>query len=242
MTVHEFTAAMQSLRQEGTRLAGGLGDLRQRASVYRHLFLASGGNHTFPLIAAHGALWAGGYFRFGLSLGRALAWMYVGRPERRAAQLQRLKALADAFRNVNRRVCIETYANFHFTRLYGRHPAAAELVTAEHLEALNRVHSAAAAHKVLPDSIKGQVFECHFLNEQRHVVGPALTEAIAAFDWLLVKAIALRPPVRFAYFPGGERLWFRNFGSQAERIEKGLQAFEIAARIGWLAVDAAFAD
>ena len=69
----EFAA----LTREAERLAGGLRDLAQRATVYHHLFRASGGNHIFPLIAAHGALWAGGYFRFGQRLATALAWQYA---------------------------------------------------------------------------------------------------------------------------------------------------------------------
>ncbi len=37
----------------------------------------------------------------------------------------------------------------------------------------------------------------------------------------------------------GTCLWFRNFASQEERIEKGLAALAIASRVGWRAVDAA---
>ena len=239
MSTAELTQQLEHWRQEGTRLAGDLGDLRQRASVYRHLFLASGGNHAFPLIASHGALWAGGYFRYGLFLGTALSWMYLGRPALRAKQLEALHAFADVFRDINRRVCVDTYANFHFTRLYGRHPETPRLIPAEMLDALNSVHTAAANKRELSDDARRAVFAAHFLNEQRYVVGPTLTEAVAAFDWPLVKTIALRPPVRFAYFPGQTRLWFRNFASQEERIERGLQAFDIAVRVGWSEVDAA---
>jgi hypothetical protein len=52
----ELAREYEALTREGTRLAGGLCDLAQRATVYHHLFRASGGNHAFPLIAAHGAL------------------------------------------------------------------------------------------------------------------------------------------------------------------------------------------
>ena len=64
-------------RLEGEKLAGSLFQLTQRASVYRHIYRASGGNHIFPLIAAHGALWARGYFRWALDLGRKLSWHTV---------------------------------------------------------------------------------------------------------------------------------------------------------------------
>ncbi|MCA9053102.1 MAG: hypothetical protein KDA75_04660 [Planctomycetaceae bacterium] len=239
MSTDDLTKQWEHWHAEGSRLAGELEDLQQRASVYRYLFLASGGNHAFPLIAAHGALWAGGYFRFGLGLGRALSWMYVGSPQRRRTQLDSLEQFADVFRDINRRVCVDTYANFHFTRLYGQNPDAARLVDPELLPALNAVHAAAAAQRVLSDEDKRTIFKAHFLHEQRHVVGPTLTAAVQGFQWPLVKAIALRPPVRFAYFPGQTRLWFRNFASQDERIAKGLQAFSIAAAVGWAKVDAA---
>jgi hypothetical protein len=227
------------LQREATLLAGGLTDLSQRAAVYRHLFLASGGNHAFPLIAAHGALWAGGYFRFGMRLGRMFAWQYVGRPAHRELQMQRLAAFADAFRDVNRRVCIDTYVNFYFSERYGHHPDAAELVPPVLLDAVNRLHAARRTGRTLSDPEKQAIFEAHFRHEQAHVVGPALEDAVAVFDWPLVRAIALRPPVRFAYFSAGGRLWFRNFASRDERIEKGLAAFRLAARAGWSSVDAA---
>src|SRR5437016_565395 len=118
----------ESLKSEAIQLAGGLTDLAQRATVYHHLFKASGGNHAFPLIAAHGALWAGGYFRFGMNLGKGLALQFAFDPETRRRKLQQLHDFADAFRDVNRRVCIDTYVNFHFTARFGDHPDAAEFV------------------------------------------------------------------------------------------------------------------
>ncbi len=235
----DLPLAYHALRSEAETLAGNLTDLSRRATVYRHIFLASGGNHTFPLIAAHGALWAGGFFRFGMRLGAALSWQYFAKPDLRQQQLQKLAAFADVFRDINRRVCVDTYVNFHFTRQFGRHSEADQFVPAELLEALNRLYAAAKAGRTLMESEKSYVFETHFRHEQRHVVDPTLTEAAAQFDWPVVKAIALRPVVKFSYFPGGTRLWFRNFTSQEERIEKGLTAFEIGSRAGWPQVDAA---
>ncbi len=55
--------AYEALRKKGFALAGGIGDLRQRACIYLHLYQDSGGRNVFPLIAAHGALWAGRFFR-----------------------------------------------------------------------------------------------------------------------------------------------------------------------------------
>lgn len=228
----------ERLQKEGTRLAGGLTDLAQRAAVYRHLFLASGGNHAFPLIAAHGALWAGGYFRFGMGLGRLLN--HIDRTSaRHDLRIDQLTAFANAFREINRRVCADTYASFHFTRRYGNHPDAVRFVDPEQLEHLGRVHAAVDAGRKLTNTEKRQVFEAHFFSEQQHIVGPTVQQALGDFDWRLMKSIAMRPLVRFAYFPTGTLIWFRNFASSEERIANGLRAFEIAARVGWNTVDAA---
>lgn len=56
---------VERIRARATALAGTTGDLVQRASVYHHLYADSGRNHSFPLLAAHRALWASGYFRVG---------------------------------------------------------------------------------------------------------------------------------------------------------------------------------
>ena len=51
ITPAELHAAYNDLRTEATRLAGGLTDLAQRATVYHHVYQDSGGNHLFPLPA-----------------------------------------------------------------------------------------------------------------------------------------------------------------------------------------------
>lgn len=240
MSQFELARSYEVIWSEATRLAGGLTDLAQRATVYHHLFRASGGNHAFPLIAAHGALWAGGYFRFGMQLGKLCSWQF-GRSAalRRGRRLRQLEDFANAFRDINRRVCIDTYVNFHFTARFGSHPEVTRFVPADLLEALNRVHAARLAARELPDTEKRTVFEAHFRHEQEHVVGPAISEAVAAFDWPLLRFIALRPLIRFAYFGKREFFWFRDFSHREERIERGFQAFDIAARVGWRRVEGA---
>ncbi len=241
MQTIDLKREFQRLQAEGTRLAGGLTDLSQRATVYHHLFEDSGGNHAFPLIAAHGALWAKGYFRSGTRFSQMLSIQYVLRPAIRQRQLAALDDFADTFRDINRGVCADTYANYHFTKKYGDNPAARALVDPEIFDALDQVHTARREGRTLTDAEKRAVFVAHFLNEQQHVVGPTLDRATDAFDWPLVKLIALRPIVRFAYFPGGQRLWFRNFADRNERIARGLQAFDVAAGVGWDEVQAALA-
>ncbi len=232
-------AEYAKLQAEGLRVAGGLTDLSQRATVYHHLFRASGGNHAFPLIAAHGALWAGGYFRFGMRLGKWLSLQYALSPETCRVKLRQLEAFADAFRDINRRVCVDTYVNFHFTARFGDDRDAAAFVPAPLLESLQRLHAARRAGRELSDGEKKVVFEAHFRHEQECVVGPAIADAVAAFDWAVLRFIALRPVICFAYFPDRRFFWFRNFAKREERIEKGLAAFEMAAEAGWSQVERA---
>jgi hypothetical protein len=60
---------LDALREEAEDLAGRTGDFAQRAATYHHLYQHSGGNHAFPLLAAHGALWGSKHFRAGMRLG-----------------------------------------------------------------------------------------------------------------------------------------------------------------------------
>jgi len=243
--MHSFSMLEQAyvaLRAEGTRLAGGLRELAQRAAVYHHLYEHSGRNHIFPLIAAHGALWAGGYFAFGMKLGRWLSWTHSLKAAERTQLLERLEAFADAFREVNRQVCIDTYTNYHFTERFGDHPEANRLVSPELLAALNRVHAARRSGIELADSERRKIFSSHFEDEQVRVVGPRIEAAVAEFDWPLMKFMALRPVIRFAYFPGACRLRFRRFDRKAERVEKGYLAFDWGAAAGWTHVENALRD
>ncbi len=229
----ELQQSYERLQEEGQRLAGGLDDLPQRAAVYHHVFHHSRQNHTFPVIAAHGALWAKGYFQAGLRLSRLLSCQYVWNRATQRRQLQALDTFADQFRDINRRVCVDTYANYHFTAKHGEHPGAAHFIPLSLLEPLNMLHAARRAGRVLTTEEQRRVFAAHFLHEQEHVVGPTLERAVSDFSWPLVKFVALKPFVRFRYFPRGQALWFRNFACREERIEHGLRAFEFAAAAGW---------
>lgn len=242
MTDFALQTAYEELKAEATTLAGGLTDLSQRATVYHHIYRASGGNHVFPLIAAHGALWAGGYFRFGLKLGRGLSWPYAWNPRLRRQRLEQLDQFADVFRNVNRQVCVDTYVSFHLTRRFGDHPEIAKYIPANLLAAYEMLHAAGSDNQPLTDAERKTVFEAHFLHEQQTIVGETVQQAVADFEWPLVRFLALRPPVRFAYFPNGRRLWFRNFADQSERITNGFAAFDMGAQVGWKRVEETLAD
>ena len=242
MDLAELRLAHAAIGAEATRLAGGLLDLAQRATTYHHLYRDSGGNHIFPLIAAHGALWARGYFRYGMGLGRCVAWQYAWSRERRGAHLQALAAFADAFRDINRRVCVDTYTNYHFVGRFGGHRNGDRLMSPRVFEALQRLHWARRAGKALSDAERLEIYQAHFLKEQEHDVGPAIDRAVAEFDWPAMKWLALQPIVRFAFFPGWRVLRFRNFADVSERIANGWRAFRWGARAGWDVVEARLAS
>lgn len=102
--------AYETLRKKGFALAGGLRDLSQRACVYHHMYADSGNRNVFPLLAAHGALWASGYFKKGMFGGRVLSIQYLLTPWLVKPHLDALSEFADKFRDINRRVCAESYA------------------------------------------------------------------------------------------------------------------------------------
>lgn len=234
--------AFDALHQEASALAGGLSDLAQRAAVYRHIFRASQRNHVFPLIAAHGALWAGGHFRKHMRIGELLSWQYLGREKLRQRRLEQLAAFRDALREVNRRVCVDTYVQFHLSQRYAQHPDLAAYIPGELLAALRMLHAACERGVALTDLARRAVFEAHFLHEQSTIVGETVARATQEFEWPLVRFLALRPRVRFAYLPAGKCLAFRNFADQQERIRNGLTAFDEAAAVGWDRVELALDD
>jgi hypothetical protein len=237
ITLDDLRTEFEKLQADGLRLAGGLTDLSQRATVYHHVFKESGGNHIFPLIAAHGALWARSWFGFGMKLGKVLSWQFAFNAETRRSKLAKLEEFANVFRDINRRVCVDVYANFHFTKRYGKHSDASKVVPADLLQALNQIHTANEHGVELTDDARREVVSAHFLSEQQHIVGPTIEKAVAEFDWPLLRTLALRPVVQFAYFR--RPFLFRNFANKEERITKGLVAFNVAADVGWENVEQA---
>ncbi|WP_374347496.1 hypothetical protein [Chitinimonas sp.] len=228
-------------RRIGYALAGDLNDLSQRAAVYYHLYEDSGGRNIFPLIAAHGALWAKGYFQKGMLAGKLLSLQYAYSPTKLIRQYDSLIAFANAFRDINRRVCAEAYCAYHFTKQYGHSLFAAQKIPAPLLAALNHCHDAARSGVALNRLERKRLFEAFFLWEQETIVAPAVEQAVADFTWPSVKWLAMRPKIEFAYFGKGVGLPFRDFSSKAERIAKGLAAFELAESVGYQCVEQALA-
>lgn len=238
----ELTEQAHAVRRDAVRLAGRPTDLVQRASVYFHLYSHSGGNHVFPLLAAHGALWGSGHFARGLAIGRVLATLTVNDPDEAQGKLDQLAALATAFKDINRQVCAETYACYHLTRLHGEHPGIEAHFPAELVLAMNRCHAANRRGTPLTDDEKKTLFDAFFLWEQEHIVGPGVEAAVAKVDWPLMMWLAMKPPVGFSYFGTGRWLWFSDFASTEQRIARGRDAFDLAARAGWDRVAEALGD
>lgn len=229
---------LTTLRAQAVMLAGATGDLAQRAGVYHHLYAHSGGNHGFPLLAAHGALWASGYFRRGMRFGGVIARVRGLAGGDRDALIQRLHCFAEDFRDINRRVCVETFFIYWLTARPHLREEAERLVPAELLDAMDRCHDARRRGVTLDERERRALFEAFFLWEQAQIVGPSIEQAFARFDWPLIRGLALRPRIGFAYFTG-RPLAFRDFASTDERVAMGMRAFDRAVAVGWDEVEAA---
>lgn len=170
-----------TLRDQAVTLAGGTGDLAQRASVYHHLYAHSGGNHAFPLLAAHGALWASGYFRRGMRFGALVARAHEIGGADRAALMQALHRFAEDFRDINRRVCVETFFIYWLTARPHLRAEAERMVPPGLLAAMDHCHDVRRRGVRLVESERRKLFEAFFLWEQANIVGPSID---SAFDRL----------------------------------------------------------
>ena len=233
MTAQDLSTAYSEIQAEATLLAGDLLDIPRRAAVLHEIFLDSGRNHTFPQMAVHGALWAFSFFEVGGRLGRLIGKRYFYNSRERAFRLGLLQSFAEDFRRINRSVCIDTYTNYHFSKRRGREPGADQFVHPDLLAELNQVHECReAGHSMTPDEQRN-VFQQSFLWEQELTVAPGVKDAIESFDCRFMRALCMRPVVRFSFFPWCRFLWFRNFYDTDERIRKGLQAYDFAQAAGW---------
>lgn len=223
---------VQILRSQATILAGNTGDLIQRATVYHHLYSHSGGNHSFPLLAAHGALWASGYFRKGMMFGALIALVRSLKGDDRAALMQRLSSFAEDFRDINRRVCVETFFIYWLTGRIHLLNEAERIVPQDLFDAMDRCHAARRVGRTLSSIERRELFRSFFLWEQSNIVGPSIEKAFAEFDWKLIHQMALRPTIRFSYFTGSP-LSFVNFCDTKERISMGMAAYDRANATGW---------
>ena len=220
----ELVAAHARFVRVATDLAGSTRDAHKRAVVYFSIYEDSGGNFMFPMIASHGSLWG---VRHTVQLER---WLGALQPYSRTRVHTWLGAL-DQVRDLNRRVFIEIYSTFYFTRFYGRHPRAGELIKPGLLTLYNEVHAAVARGERLSLSERRQIYYTVFVHEQHDIVDPGIHAAAATCPSLLVLLFKhVRP--RFAYFPEGKRLHFSDFTSVDQRNREGLKAMDWAEEVG----------
>lgn len=237
--VGELRAEYDAIKARARRLAGAPDDIVPRVLEHRAIHIDSRGNHAFPLIALHGALWGRDFFEVTGRLGELISYRYFLDSEEKATRLAMLNGFAEGFKTVNREVFIDTYTNYHFTKLHGRKPGAEELVTGELLEALNEVHAASARGSELSDERKRHVFVQSLRFEQEITVAPGIARELAKFDCPILRALCMKPIVRFTYFPLWRRFYFSDFSDKEERIERAIRSFDIAADRGWDVVYAA---
>ncbi len=225
--------AYGDIRAEATRLAGGSGDIPQRVALLHSIFVDSGGNHTFPEVALHGALWAYGFYERRGTVNRLINQRYFYDREERARRSYMLFTFSQGFKDANRSVFVDTYTNYFFTKAHGDKPGAVEVLPDELLEALTRVHHAARAGRRLSRGERADVFRTALLFEQEKTVGPKVKSEVAKFDCPILTAIVLKPIVRFSYFPRRTFLRFRDFSDTDERIERAVRSYELAEAAGW---------
>ena len=115
----DLTAAHARIRDEAVRLAGGPGDMPQRVALLHSIFVDSGGNHAFPEVALHGALWAYGFYERRGAVNRMIAYRYFYDREERARRSYMLFEFSQGFKEANRSVFIDTYTNYFFSKRHG---------------------------------------------------------------------------------------------------------------------------
>ncbi len=152
-------------------------------------------------MALHGALWAYGFYERRGAVSRAISYRYFYDREERARRAYMLFEFSQGFKQANRSVFVDTYTNYYFTKRFGEEPGADEVIAPQLLDALGRVHRAAADGRQLPRAERAEIFRTALLFEQETTVGPKVREEVDKFDCPVLTAIVLRPVVRFNYFP-----------------------------------------
>tara|TARA_R110002033_G_scaffold4684_4_gene21998 strand:+ start:2500 stop:3273 length:774 start_codon:yes stop_codon:yes gene_type:complete len=218
---------LSQIRAQALISAGPKAALRRRARGYLDLFDASNGACMFALVAAHGALWASWYLAAAKLVAAGLAAVDpTGRPAP-VKRYRELSAYVTALKDINQLVMVETYVLIHTIKEFGPEAAIAQGIPAD----LARDYATAMASPQTPAFLR-DLFHRHFLWEQERVVSDKLDDAFGAITWPLMRSLCQRPWVWFAYFRVGASMNFRSFTDQAERIEKGLIAYDRAIDFG----------
>jgi hypothetical protein len=221
------------IRSEATTLAGEPADIPLRAIFLHETYVDSGRNYVFPEVALHGALWADGFFH-DVSWIELLLTSLVGDGFEPLSQAMVVaERFADRLQAANQQVFVDTYTNYFFSKRFGTRDGASAFLQPDLLDALNRMHAANASGEPLSRAERGDLFALALAWEQENTVAELVTEAVAEIDDELLKAVMLRPVVRYEYFPAFKFFFFRDFSDKAERTERATQAYETAENRGW---------
>ncbi len=221
---------------DARRLAGRPDQLARRASIYRDLYIESGRNFIFPLIAAHGAVWGCWYLIVGQLFARVFNLVDWRTPPSHK-RVESFDRFVDAIKVINSDVMIECYITFHLSRTLGRHPITEARIAPSLIELLLDMHTATREGQLQSLDAQRRLYECFFRHEQERVAAPAVSNAFAQLDWPAMHALSRKPWVWLAYFHKGRSLNFKDFSHPDERIEKGLVAFDRAAELGWANIE-----
>ena len=217
-----------AIRDEAEAAAGPVSSLRVRARGYLDLYHQSNGVCVFALVAANGALWASWY----LICAKLAAMVFActdptGRMSPRTRYRQ-FAAYVMVLKDINKLVMLETYVLVHTIQRLGVEVAIAKGIPAD---LAHDYAKAMTAQRPRPTILR-DLYHRHFLWEQERVVSTKLEEGFAAFTWPFMSQLCQRPWVWFGYFRPGKSMNFRNFTDQAERVEKGLIAYDRAVAMG----------
>ena len=217
--------AHAEIKEGAEQLSGTTREARRRGVIYFSIYEDSEGNFMFPLIASHGSLW-------GVTHTVRLEQMLSSiRPLSRHGRIDKWLEALDAVRDVNRRVFVEIYTTFYFTRYFGRHREAANLIKPEVLALYNRIHAAVERGELLSLSERRSIYYDVFVHEQHDIVDPGVHDAAEMAGSTLLLELTRRVTPRFRYFPPGERLYFTDFMSIDQRNREGLRAMDFAEQV-----------
>jgi hypothetical protein len=217
-----------AIRAMAELAAGPLPSLRMRARGYLDLYHASNGTCRFALVAAHGALWASWYL---VCAKLAAAVFAITDPSVRLSPVKRYREFAAyvvVLKDINKLVMVETFVLVHIIQELGPEFAIQKGIPAD----LAKDYAAAISGDARSPEGLRDLYHRHFQWEQDRVVSSKLDDAFAAFSWPFMKGLCERPWVWFSYFRTGQSLNFRSFTDQAERVEKGLIAYDRAENFG----------
>jgi hypothetical protein len=198
------------------------------------MYVDSQGNHAFPLVALHGALWGHDFFRTAKLLEN------VGKLFHAIGNMQQLLDEIDQFSlalwTTNRQVFIDTYTNYWFSKKYGREPGAVDITDKDVLPYLNRVHEMVRSGKSFSPEEKREVFAASLNTEQKDTVAERMDEAANNVKTGWLKSLMTKPKVHFTYFPDGLDYKFENFTDRADRVRAAMLAYDTAVNVGWTKV------